>query len=41
MGIGFGRLPPGAEGRGGEGGQVPPLNFQFFLLISDNDNALN
>ena len=31
----------GAEGRGAEGGQVPPLNFQFFLLISDNDNALN
>ena len=34
-------IQAGAEGRGAEGGQVPPLNFQFFLLISDNDNALN
>ena len=23
----------GAEGRGGEGGHLPPLNFQIFLII--------
>ena len=31
MGIGFGRLPPGAEGRGGEGGAGAPPELSIFF----------
>ena len=34
-------LDSGAEGRGGDRGQVPPWTFNFFLLICNNNNVLN